>query len=295
MKKIPFLLFILAASLFSACDKHDNLSDILIVGQKAPQVYWEISSTTVTAGKDVTFAAQYYTTGKAELSHLEVWYDVREYLETSVSCSWLSTAWSKAANSEELKRQFQMISEYPHQESYWTPELRAYEFKASFPTSVTLGTFEWKNPETFDDSDLERVRTLFGETFPEDFQNEVYGRMREADFVKMFQGLGVRDLDGVPINNFRERYSVEFYNEFTGLDEWGFPENPVGSGNRPVPAEVREIYYTIPFSDLILNTDVYGIVYVRSYKVNAYLKAIDAAGNSGKTTINPAEPNITLN
>ena len=295
MKKIQFLLFIWVAGLFSACDKHDNLDDSLMVGSMAPQVYWELSSTSVTAGNDVAFKAQYYTTGEAPMSHLEVWYNVTEYIETSVTCSWLSTAWSKVSNTEELKRQYQNIWTYPHQESYWTPALRAYAFDESFPTSVTLSTFEWKNPETFEGTDLARVRALFGETFPEDFQNELYERMKEADFVKMFQGLGVQDADGVVIDNFRARYSEEFENEFTGLKEWGFKENPKDSGNRPVPDEVRDLYYTIPFDELILNTNVYGVVYIRSYKINAYLKAVDTAGNSGRTTISLSEPNISLN
>jgi len=295
MKKIQFLLFIFVAALFSACDKHDNMDNGLMVGQMAPQVYWELTSTSADAGNNVAFKAQYYTTGKAALNRLEVWYNVTEYIESSVTCSWLSTAWSKAANSSELKRQYQKISEYPHSESYWKPELRAYYLETSFPTSVTLSTFEWKNPETFDDADLDRVRTLFGKTFPEDFQKEVYGRMKEADFVKMFQGLGVKDHDGVPIANFRARYSEQFYNEVTGMMEWGFKEEPKGSGKRPVPEEVTELYYTIPFMDLILNTGVYGIIYIRSYRINAYLKAIDADGNSGKTTIKPSEPNISLN
>ena len=295
MKKILFLLFILIAGLFSACDKHDNIDDRLMVGQMAPQVYWELASTTVTAGNDVAFKAQYYTTGEAELSRLEVWYNVTEYIETSVTCSWLSTAWSKAANKSEPKRLYQKVSEYPHSKSYWNPALRAYYLETSFPTSVTLGTFEWKNPDSFDDTDLKRVRTLFGETFPEDFQNEVYGRMKEADFVKMFQGLGVKDHEGVVINNFRARYSEQFYNELTGMTEWGFKEDPKGSGKRPVPEEVKALYATIPFKDLILNTDVYGILYIRSYRINAYLKAVDTAGNSGRTSINPSEPNIFLN
>jgi len=296
MKKIQFLLFFGVVALFSACDKHDNLDDSLMVGRMAPQVYWEFASTSVNAGENVAFKAQYYTADKkATMSHLEVWYNVTEYIEASVTCAWLTPAWSKVTNKGDLKRQFQLISKYPHSKSYWNPEKKAYTFESSFPTSVTLSTFEWKEPESFDDADLKKVKALFGETFPEDFQKEVFGRMKEADFNKMFVALGIKDSNGVPIDNFRDRYSEYYRNEVTGMDEWGFTENPVGSGKRPVPEEVRDLYFAVPFDELILNSDIYGIVYKRSYSINAYLKAIDTAGNSGRTAIKTSEPNISLN
>ena len=108
--------------------------------------------------------------------------------------------------------------------------------------------------------------------------------MQSADFEKMFQGLNL-------VENFRETYLESVYNDFTGQDEWLFPED--AQGNRPVPAEVKTIFDAIPFNDLILNTSsaTYDVEYVRAYKIGSYIKAVDANGKAGKS----AKTEISLN
>ena len=285
MKKIQFIVFMLAIGLFSACDKHDMLDDNLIIGEMAPQVYWELRSTTVDAGSDVPFAAQYYTIGEAALHHLEAWYNVMETIDKAVSCPWLTPNFSKTSSVSESKRIDEKAAEFPHQESYWDATLRSYTFTAAFPTSVTLSRVEWIKPETFDAEDMDRIIALFGESFPQEFRDEVYSRMKEADFQKMLQGLGL-------IDNFRNGYLEEVYNENTGQTEYLFPKDD--QGNRSVPAEVKAMYDGISFPDLILNTttSTYEVEYIRSYTANAYLKAIDAKGNTGMTS---PKVEITLN
>ena len=46
--------------LFIACEKHDMMDNDVIVGQMAPQVYWEPASSTVKAGENVPFMVQYW-------------------------------------------------------------------------------------------------------------------------------------------------------------------------------------------------------------------------------------------
>ena len=279
MKKITFSLFILAIGLFSSCDKNDILDDILIVGQMAPQVYWEVKSTTVDAGLNVPFTVQYYTTGDSKLDHLEAWYNVTEEINKAASCPWVTTfTYTVASSRSENKRIEEKVSDYLHQDSYWDATIRAYTFSNTFPTSVTLSTLSWVKPEVFEDSDMNKIVNYFGESFPQDFRNGLYPRMKEADFQKMLQGLNL-------VDNFQDKYLELVHNDFTGQDEYLFKQD--GSGNRPVPAEVKAMFDAIPFSDLILNTtaSTYDVEYVRSYKIKAYLKAVDKNGNAGKTTI----------
>ena len=278
MKKIKFLLIIFAVGLFSACERHGLLGEDVIVGEMAPQVYWELSSTTVRAGADVPFTAQYYTTGKAALSHSEAWYDVWEVIEKSVSCPWLATAWSKSFSSSKKMRIDEMILQYPHQESYWDATLRAYTFTATFPTSVTLSKVEWMNPDFFTVDDVERIRLYFGESFPEDFRKELYGRMGVLDFESMFQGLLLTE-------TFRIDYMEEIIDGNTGRPVWVWKED--AEGNRTVPKVITEMFNEISFADLILNTksSTYAVEYERRYVLNAYLRTVDVNGNAGRTEI----------
>jgi hypothetical protein len=279
MKKTQFILLsMLCVGLFFACDKHDSLDDNLIVGQIAPQVSWEVKSTTVDAGSNVAFTVQYYLTSEDKSDHLEVWYDVTETIDKAVSCPWVTTfTYSVTSSISEGKRIEEKAAEYPHQESDWNAALRAYSLANAFPTSVTLSTFSWVKPETFEDSDLDRIKTYFGESFPQTFRDGLYEKMGPADFEKMFQGLNLEE-------NFREKYLELVRNDFSGVDEWLFRDD--GSGNRPVPQAVKATFDAIPFGDLVQNTStgVCEVEYVRSYAINAYLKVIDTKGNIGAST-----------
>jgi len=278
MKKIQFsLLFILIACLFSGCDKHDALDDNVIVGQMAPQVYWELKSTTVAAGSNVSFTVYYYTTGDAKLDHIEAWYYVDETIDKTISCPWVTTfTYSKTSSTDSIKRVDEKVAEYPHQDSYWDNTQRAYVFTAAFPTSVTLSTLSWVKPDNFEDADMENLINYFGESFLQDFRSSLYTSMKEADFQKMFEGLGL-------VENFQDKYLVMVHNDFTGQDEYLFPLD--ASGNRPVPAEIKAIFDAIPFPDLIMDTSTstYALEYVRSYYIMAYVKAVDANGNAGQS------------
>jgi len=81
-------LYFYSALLITACDKNDTLDDAVIVGNMAPHVYWELGSSTVTAGSNVPFTVQYYTTGTEEINKLEVWYNLTEEESKTVTCPW---------------------------------------------------------------------------------------------------------------------------------------------------------------------------------------------------------------
>jgi len=183
MKNLIFIT--LAASLFLfSCEKNDSMDDDVIIGSMAPQVYWELGSSTVQSGDSVPFSAQYYTTGESPLDHLEVWYNVSEQKSKTVSCSWVSSfTYSYTSTTTEEKRIDQKVSSYSHNENYWLASLRAYTFNAKFPTSNTLSAVSWSYPETFDSTKMVKY---FGKDYMQHFKDSLYTLMKPVDFQSMF-------------------------------------------------------------------------------------------------------------
>ena len=133
------ILFAAAVALLAGCDKHDKLDDLVYVGKMAPQLQWTVTSTTINAGNSVPFTARYYTTAKTPISHLEVWYNITEVENKSVSAPFVSSFSYTIASEKTVERRInQKISEYPHDESRWNDKERSYNFEESFPTSSTL-------------------------------------------------------------------------------------------------------------------------------------------------------------
>ena len=97
------VLAIIGAALVS-CDKHDSLDDLVFIGKMAPQVYWEVPSTTVSAGDDVDFSAQYYTTGERPISYCEVWYNTVESEDKQVSAPWVTCTTYSIVSSSVIER-----------------------------------------------------------------------------------------------------------------------------------------------------------------------------------------------
>ena len=277
MKKLQYICIIMLCVTFGSCDRHDKMDEILIVGKLAPQVYWEVGSTTVTAGNTVQFAAQYYTTGDADISHLEAWYDVFETIEKNVTCPWTeSFSYGVTSMISERKRIAEKIIEYPHNESYWVQEISAYNFSGAVPTSTTLSNTSWRQPSSFDGADSVRMAGYFGDEFMQQFKDSLYNLMTAADFKKMYQGLNL-------IEDFTEQFLDSTQNANSGRWEHHFPK--VGE-EYPVPEEIKTIWSDISFADLIFSssTGVHSVEYSRSYSVNAFLKVLDKDGNTGMTT-----------
>lgn len=273
MKKYIYssILAVAAGIMLTSCDLHDTMDENVIVGNMAPHVYWEVGSSTVTAGSNVPFIAQYYTTGKEDIDRMEVWYNVVEDEYKSVTCPWTTSFVFNITSSKSVqKRISQKISEYPHIVANWNDSLSAYRLQATFPTSRTLASTTWSKPATFEN---EKMLAYFGETFMIQFKDSLFKRMKVTDFQKMYLGLNL-------VDNFKV-YLDSTKNENSGGWDYVFPKD--AQGNRPVPQTIIDIYKNIPFSDLILNksTNAYDVEYTRSYKINALMKAYDKKGISG--------------
>jgi hypothetical protein len=270
--------------LFVACDRHDSFDDNLIIGPMAPQVYWEVGSTTADAGSNIPFTVQYYTQGEAVPDYLEVWYDIEENIEKSVSSPWITSfTYSISSSLSEEKRMPEKVSVYRHDESYMDSTLRAYTFEAAFPTSVTLSKISWANPSRFTGEDSARVNLYFGDAFMRHFKDSLLTLMNMVDFERMFQGLAL-------VESFRTEFKAHIDSTFNdNTQTWTFhfkEENPAKPGAYLVPEPVAEIYREIPFADLIQNTSAgnYSISYARSYALNAYIRALDKNGNAGSSS-----------
>lgn len=256
---------------FSSCAKHDFFDEDVITGEVGPQAYWEIGSSTVNAGANVPFTVQYYST-VSDIDHAEVWYNLTETEEKTVSCPWVTTfTYSYSSTTSEEKRIFQKIEEYSRSLGIWSDSLHAYTFKSSFPISNTLSSYSWSQPEKFDST---KMRKYFGANFMQDFKDSLYTLMKYADFKKMILGLNLLD-------NFDE-YTDSTFDDNSNSYIYHFPTD--ANGNTPVPDAIKATYNAIPFDKLIEGASSYEVRYKRSYSIDAIMRIYDVRGIYGITT-----------
>jgi hypothetical protein len=271
MKTIKFLyLSLLAAALLTACAKHDFFDEIAITGDVGPQAYWELESSTVGAGSVMSFDVQYYSS-VADIDRSEVWYNLFETLDKTVSCPWVTSfTYSISSIRTEEKRISQKIQEYPHSLAVWSDSLHAYVFKANFPVSATLSVFSWSKPEVFE---YDKMETYFGTGYMEHFKDSLRGRMKFEDYKNMMLKMSLLD-------DFKQ-YTDSTFNANSNEWEYHFPKD--GSGNTPVPDDIKNLYDGITFDRLIEGASGYNVEYRRSYSMNAVLRVYDKRGIYGTT------------
>ena len=275
MKHTTFIMSIVAAALvLTACAKHDFFDEDTITGKVGPEAYWEVGSAVVTAGSNMDFIAQYYSS-VSQIDHSEVWYDVEETVDKSVTCPWTVTfTYTLSSNITEQKRVSQLIKEYKHAESMWSDSLHAYVLNDVFPVSGTLAAFDWKQPVQFDST---KMIQYFGDTYMADFKEAVHQKMQFADYRKMYIGMG-------KLEDFKQYTdSTEDKNQGEGVYVYHFPKN--AQGEEVVPYAIDSIWETIGFAELIDNTanGYYDVEYKRSYALNALMRVYDVRGIYGRT------------
>ena len=263
-----------AALVLTACAKHDFFDEDTITGKVGPEAYWEVGSAVVTAGSNMDFIAQYYSS-VSQIDHSEVWYDVEETVDKTVTCPWTVTfTYTLTSNITEQKRVSQLIKEYKHAESMWSDSLHAYVLNDVFPVSGTLAAFDWKQPAQFDSA---KMVQYFGDTYMADFKEAVHKKMQFADYRKMYIGMG-------KLEDFKQYTdSTEDKNQGEGVYVYHFPKN--AQGEEVVPYAIDSIWETIGFAELIDNTanGYYDVEYKRSYALNALMRVYDVRGIYGRT------------
>ena len=265
------VIMLVIVLIFFSCEKHDFIDKNAITGNVGPQAYWEIASSTVSAGADVAFDAQYYST-VADIDHAEVWYNIVETEEKNVSCTWATTfTYSISSIISKEQRISQKIKEYPHALAVWSDSLHAYFFENTFPVSGTLKSFAWSKPAAFDSLKME---TYFGVGYMQHFKDSLYNLMKYADFKNMILGLSLR-------SDFKQ------YTDSTldiNSDSYVYHFKKDINGNTPVPTEIEQLYNdSIPFDKLISGASGYNVEYKRTYSLNANLRVYDKKDIYGTT------------
>lgn len=264
-----------------SCEKHDYIDENVITGKVGPQAYWEVGSSTVSAGANMPFKMQYYSTN-SEIEHSEVWYSLTEKIEKSVSSQWVSTfTYSYSATVSEEKRISQKIKEYNHSLAVWSDSLHAYTLESDFPVSSTLSTFSWVKPDVFDSTKME---TYFGKGYMQHFKDSLYTLMKFADFKKMLLGLAI-DFGKISTN-------PDIFDSFQNYTDSTFDANSNGfvyhfpktsDGKFPVPEKIKSLYDKLTFAQLIQGASGYNVEYKRSYSLKAIMRVYDAQGTYGTT------------
>ena len=271
MKTIKYIfLSLLVAVLLSACAKHDFFDENLITGNVGPQAYWEIASSAVSAGSSMPFTVQYYSTA-GEIDHSEVWYNIIETQEKSVSCPWVKTfTYSVNSTQSEEKRISQKIAEYPQSMAVWSDSLHAYTFAADFPVSGTLSTFSWSKPDVFD---YDKMNAYFGSGYMKQFTDSLHNLMKFADYKNMLMGLGL-------VDDFKQ-YTDSTYDANSDSYTYNFPKD--ANGNTPVPAVINDLFNSITFDRLIEDASGYNVEFKRTYSMVARMRVYDKRGIYGTT------------
>lgn len=289
MKSIKsIILFAAVLGILTGCDKHDKLDDLVYVGKMAPQLQWTVTSTTINAGSSVPFTARYYTTAEAPISHLEVWYNIVEVENKSVSAPFVTSfAYTVAGEKTVERRISQKISKYKHDEARWDAKERSYNFEDVFPTSTTLGKISFGAV----DWDSAQVMTYFGDNFMQQFKDSLYNLIfvntkGNPDAVDKVYG----DLKtlysqmGGDSKQFMKLYADSTYNPNTTMYDKHFKDHVI-------PHDIDSVYQSASFADLIYSSTGASINYSKQYKLNAELRCYDTNGTYGKSL--PSE--ITLN
>lgn len=267
---VSFAIYGLMFTALSSCEKHDFFDENAITGNVGPQAYWEVGSSTVSAGSNMSFVIQYYST-VADIDHSEVWYNITETQEKSVSCPWVTSfTYSYNSITSEEKRIAQKIQEYPHALAVWSDSLHANTFTGSFPVSGTLKPFAWVKPEVFDST---RMNTYFGTGYMQHFKDSLYNLMKYADFKNMLLGMSL-------IVNFSQYTDSTFDSNSNGY-VYHFPKDI--NGDTPVPDAIHNLYNTITFDRLIESPSGYNVEFKRTYFLEARMRVYDTNNVYGTT------------
>ena len=311
-------MFALACLALVACDKHDSLDDQVFAGKIAPTVYWEVKSTTVTAGDSVPFVAQYYTTGQSEVDYLEVWYDIVEIEVKEVSSPMLgTTAMSISSNVETQKRISTASCKFNHadillregsRESSGVDSLgivttfqETYKFTDKFPTSGTLSVISMGDANW----DSASVARYFGDDFMQNFKDSIeiklkgcagYGKDAAKGYNKVLANQNISEYqtvwvsiagrDGKEFEAFRDSIVNPTESAMAGYEVYDyFFKDSI------LPDVVDSAFLGLEFKDLIFSGTEYKINYKKSYKLNAQLKCFDKDGIAGLSLLSVIDLN----
>lgn len=272
---------------FASCEKHDFFDETTITGAVGPEAYWDIESAAMKAGGMMGFTAQYYSS-KEKISHSEVWYDINEKVDKTVSCPLVkSLTYNYTSSVLEKKRITQMIQRYPHSEDLWNDSLSAYVLEDYFTVSGTLTPIMWVQPNETPEVINQTVDVYFGPKFRQSFKDGLKEKMTYAAYIDVFQGLDKMDTTYIKL------ISDSSYNNNTSLWVKDFKKDTIKGGAHDgqdsiyvepwITDTINKLWEQVQFTDLVLGSEGYAIEYQKSYIINAELRVFDEKGTYSQT------------
>lgn len=269
--KLNIVLFLFALIGFSACEINDPINDWGEVGDRTPNAYWELGSTTVTAGNDVSFTAYYYADG-IDISSIEVWYDVNKLEVREVVCPFISYTFK--INADEKMRSAQKIKAYDPGTVKWDQVKRSYIMTETFPVSPVLVSEGWADVKPADFTTDKFVR-LYTDTFEIAFRKGLYAEVEKDYYVKMR-----KLVEGLKLMEKIEDYDALFTQE----------KDPATGKILYIIADkdkdkLDQALAGVAFTNLIYNSqsESYSINYSSNFYLNAEFRAYDANAVIGRT------------
>ena len=194
MNKYKFIFWIGLVFVMYGCEKHDFIADRVTTGQQTSSTYWELSSTTISAGNNVPFSAQFFNAEGVAIDRMEIWYSEEEHKAMSITCPNLTSDYVKSLSSDEIVHINQKKTTYEFSESLWDNTKRNYVFISSFPTSNSLKPVSWSNIVDFDE---DKFNSLFPENFASEFRNDLYAELetqaKYSDLRKLVLSMNIMD------------------------------------------------------------------------------------------------------
>ncbi len=258
LSRLSFLiagLFSLSA-VMSSCEINDPVHEISDPGYIAANIYWDVPVANVTAGDEVEFYAEYWSTDET-IDYLGVWYDVEKRL--SYTLTYPVNGYTFNVDSTELARELLEIKTIAHSEENYDAEKKAYAITDQFPVSYTLAPVVYVNPPQFN-------QEQFNQLIPVEIQQQ---------FIEnLFPQLGYQDFRNLLRVNRQVVEEEVFENYFDTIME-GETEIRVMKAEAEEP--LRSHLNELPFGDLIYNRNrqYYAVEFSQGYILNARFRVVN--------------------
>lgn len=251
----------LVAVLFLAvsCEINDTVLDVSTPGHVAASIFWDVPSTNVTAGNDVSFYAEYWSTNPA-ITYLGVWYNITKNLKYSLT--YPGNGYTFTLDSTELAREFLEIKTFQHNEGNFDREKKAFVIEDKFPVSYTLSSLEYKNPYSFNQ---------------EQFNKHVPQQIQEKFLRNLFPSLTYADFRTLLVTDRQIVEEETFEGYFDKVDTEGVITRPM----KPGSADALRAHLTeVPFSAMIYNKNrqFYAVEFSQGYQLASRFKIINGNG-----------------
>ncbi len=250
------LALVCLSVVISSCEINDPVGEISDPGYIAANIYWDIPVTNITAGNNVDFYAEYWSTDET-IEYLGIWYNIDKILNYTLT--YPANGYTLILDSTELAREFLEIKTFAHSEENYDPEKKAYVIEDQFPVSYTLAALSYENPSVFN-------QEQFNQLIPADIQEQFLNNL--------FPQLGYQDFRNL-LRVYRQVVEDEVFEGYFDTIMEGETEIRVmkAEAEEALKLHLREL----PFGDLIYNRNrqYYSVDFSQNYQLNARFRIVN--------------------